>query len=95
MVPGGNCRRGPSEDDIAFLAENTACGAGCQEDNPFLVPADANLELDVHKRNLSTVASPVILLFDGFHNVVYHLYLATRSGNFQQSFISSNRTQTK
>jgi len=78
MVPGGNCRRGPSEDDIAFLAENTSCGAGCQEDNPFLVPADANLELDVHKRNLSTVASPVIILFDGFHNVVYHLYLATR-----------------
>ena len=33
---------------------------------------------DIHRRNLSTVASPVILMFDGFHNVVYHLYLATR-----------------
>ena len=79
MVPRGECRCGPSEDDVSFLAESSPCGGRCHEDNQFLVPSEANLELDVHKRNLSTVASPVILLFDGFHNVVYHLYLATRS----------------
>ena len=33
---------------------------------------------DVHRRNLTSVASPVILMFDGFHNLVYHIYLATR-----------------
>merc|ERR1712117_537489 len=33
---------------------------------------------DVHRRNISTLASPVILMFDGFHNIVYHVYLATR-----------------
>ena len=81
MIPGGECRCGPSEDDVSFLMENSSCGGRCQEENQFLVPAEANLELDVHKRNLSTVASPVILLFDGFHNLVYHFYLATRSGN--------------
>ena len=82
MVPRGECRCGPSQDDVSFLAENRSCG-GRQEENHLLVPVvapDGNQELDVHKRNLSTVASPVILLFDGFHNVVYHLYLATRSG---------------
>jgi len=78
MIPGGECRCGPSEDDVSFLMENSSCGGRCQEENQFLVPAEANLELDVHKRNLSTVASPVILLFDGFHNLVYHFYLATR-----------------
>ena len=84
MVPRGECRCGPSEDDVSFLAERS-CG-GCQEENQFhvpLVPPDENQEVDVHKRNLSTVASPVILLFDGFHNVVYHLYLATRSGKYK------------
>ena len=35
---------------------------------------------DVHRRNLTSVASPVILMFDGFHNLVYHIYLATRWG---------------
>ena len=35
---------------------------------------------DVHRRNLTSVASPVILMFDGFHNLVYHIYLATRLG---------------
>ena len=79
MVPRGECRCGPSEDDVSFLAESSPCGGRCHEENQFLVSSEANLELDVHKRNLSTVASPVILLFDGFHNVVYHLYLATRS----------------
>jgi len=33
---------------------------------------------DIHKRNVSTVASPVILMFDGFHNLVYQIYLASR-----------------
>ena len=78
MIPRGECRCGPSEDDVSFLMENNSCGGRCHEENQFLVPPEANLELDVHKRNLSTVASPVILLFDGFHNLVYHLYLATR-----------------
>ena len=36
---------------------------------------------DVHRRNLTSVASPVILMFDGFHNLVYHIYLATRWGS--------------
>ena len=81
MIPGGECRCGPSEDDVSFLVETSSCGSRCHEENQFLVPPEANLELDVHKRNLSTVASPVILLFDGFHNLVYHFYLATRSGN--------------
>ena len=39
---------------------------------------NAGAGADVHRRNISTVASPVILMFDGFHNIVYHLYLATR-----------------
>ena len=34
--------------------------------------------VSIHRRNISTLASPVILVFDGFHNIVYHLYLATR-----------------
>ena len=40
--------------------------------------AGAGADDSIHRRNLSTVASPVILMFDGFGNVVYHLYLATR-----------------
>ena len=39
--------------------------------------------LSVHRRNLTSVASPVILMFDGFHNLVYHIYLATKSGGTQ------------
>ena len=35
-------------------------------------------QVSIHRRNISTLASPVILVFDGFHNIVYHLYLATR-----------------
>ena len=41
---------------------------------------------DVHRRNLTSVASPVILMFDGFHNLVYHIYLATRWGLDEVSF---------
>eukprot|EP00090_Calanus_glacialis_P026495 TRINITY_DN41711_c0_g1_i1.p1 TRINITY_DN41711_c0_g1~~TRINITY_DN41711_c0_g1_i1.p1 ORF type:complete len:610 (-),score=129.72 TRINITY_DN41711_c0_g1_i1:86-1915(-) len=33
---------------------------------------------DIHKRNVSTVASPVILMFSGLHNLVYQIYLTSR-----------------
>ena len=54
---------------------------------PVIVEHSAELQGDrrrmqervsIHRRNISTLASPVILVFDGFHNIVYHLYLATR-----------------
>ena len=54
---------------------------------PVIVEHSAQLQGDrrrmqervsIHRRNISTLASPVILVFDGFHNIVYHLYLATR-----------------
>ena len=44
------------------------------------MPGDSRRQeqVSIHRRNISTLASPVILVFDGFHNIVYHLYLATR-----------------
>ena len=77
MVPPTECRCGLSEDNVSFNMEDSSC-IRCLSETQLLVAPEANLDLDVHKRNLSTVASPVILLFDGFHNLVYHLYLATR-----------------
>ena len=39
----------------------------------------ANSMIDsVHRRNVSTMASPVILLFDGFHSILYQIFLGSR-----------------
>ena len=77
MAPPSECRCGLSENSVSYSMEDTSC-LRCDTETQMLVASEPNQDLDVHKRNLSTVASPVILLFDGFHNLVYHIFLATR-----------------
>ena len=49
------------------------------KETPVCTCTDHTVAIDsVHRRNVSTVASPVILLFDGVHSVLYKLFLATR-----------------
>ena len=84
------CRCDIQEETDSFpeIIEHAACG-DCLDAAPLMASrrmianggssgGGTGDSLDVHRRNISTVASPVILMFDGFHNIVYHLYLATR-----------------
>jgi len=74
-------------DSFPEIIEHAACG-DCLDAAPLMASsrrmisnrgiAGGGESHDIHRRNISTVASPVILMFDGFHNIVYHLYLATR-----------------
>ena len=66
------------EDDLYWRMEGRNEERTYEETENLVTPGQNIDSRDVHKRNLSTVASPVVLLFDGFHNLVYHLYLATR-----------------
>jgi len=71
------------------MVEHSRCGGGpaghCMgrhrrtvEEPCCCVVECSDLADDIHKRNVSTLASPVILLFDGFHNLVYQMYLCSR-----------------
>ena len=83
------CRCDVQEETDSFpeIIEHAACG-DCLDAAPLMASsrrmisnrgiAGGGESHDIHRRNISTVASPVILMFDGFHNIVYHLYLATR-----------------
>ena len=72
-----------SQDGFPVIVEHSEDGE-CLETSRMLEPrrmGGPGLGVDchdVHRRNLTSVASPVILMFDGFHNLVYHIYLATR-----------------
>ena len=74
-----------SQDGFPVIVEHSEEGE-CLETSRMLemrrtgVPGGSGDCHDVHRRNLTSVASPVILMFDGFHNLVYHIYLATRWG---------------
>jgi len=46
---------------------------GCRDSN-----ATNTMLENVHRRNINTMASPVIILFDGFHNILYQIFLASR-----------------
>ena len=66
MLERGSCSGGAGR---GVGDRNIEEPCGCQVDHT---------DTDIHKRNVSTVASPVILMFDGFHNLVYQIYLASR-----------------
>ena len=72
------CTCGPDPDTLEQIVEHSECGE-CVDisDRRIRIPGVGDSH-DVHRRNISTLASPVILMFDGFHNIVYHVYLATR-----------------
>ena len=72
------------ENDLYWRMEGRNEERTYEETENLVTPGQNIDSRDVHKRNLSTVASPVVLLFDGFHNLVYHLYLATRWGSWEQ-----------
>ena len=80
-----------SPDGFPVIVEHSEEGE-CLETSRMLgmrrtgVPGGSGDCHDVHRRNLTSVASPVILMFDGFHNLVYHIYLATRWGALWRCF---------
>jgi len=66
------------------MVDHNRCYGRCARERSIEEPCSCQVEYndlaapDIHKRNVSTVASPVILMFDGFHNLVYQIYLASR-----------------
>jgi len=55
------------------MVEVNPCRGRCTLEQPCSCQ-----QASVHRRNVSTMASPVVLVFEGFHHAVYQVFLASR-----------------